>query len=104
MPLVEPPTEFSIIIAFSNASKVKISLGLIFISKSLAHATPVSYTTLFLLLSSAGGLALPGNAKPMASEIDAIVFAVNIPPHDPAFGHATFSIFFKSSSDNFPAS
>ncbi|KKL17254.1 hypothetical protein LCGC14_2487420, partial [marine sediment metagenome] len=36
---------------------------------------------------------------PIASEIDAMVFAVNIPPHEPAFGHATFSIFFNSSSE-----
>ena len=42
------------------------------------------------LSSSAGGLALPGKANPIASEIDAIVFAVNMPPHDPALGHATF--------------
>ncbi len=56
------------------------------------------------LSSEAGGLALPGNARPIASEIDAIVFAVNIPPQDPSFGHAVFSIFFRPSNVNCPAS
>jgi len=36
-------------------------------------------------------------------EIDAIVFAVNIPPQEPAFGHAVSSIFFNSSSEICPA-
>ena len=74
------------------------------ILKSLAHATPESYTIVFRLSSSAGGLALPGNAKPMASEIDAIVFAVNIPPQEPELGHAVFSIFFSISKEICPAS
>ena len=104
IPLVEPPTAFNIVIAFSNASNVKKSLGFMPNSKSFTHAFPESYTIFSLLSSSAGGLALPGNAKPIASEIDAIVFAVNIPPQEPALGHAVFSIFFKPSSDNFPAS
>ena len=68
-----------------------------FISNNLAHATPVSYTIFSRLSSSAGGLALPGKARPIASDIDAIVFAVNIPPHEPAFGHAVFSMFFRAS-------
>ena len=104
IPFVEPPTAFNIVIAFSNASKVRISLGLISSSRSLAQVLPVSYTIFFLRSSSAGGLALPGNARPIASDTEAIVFAVNIPPHEPAFGHAVFSIFFSSSNEIFPAS
>ena len=75
-----------------------------FCSNSFAHALPVSYTIFPLLSSSAGGLALPGNAKPIASEMEAIVFAVNIPPQEPALGQAVFSIFLRSSSEIFPAS
>ena len=71
---------------------------------NFAHAFPVSSTILFRLSSSAGGLALPGKDNPIASDIDAIVFAVNMPPHEPAFGHATFSIFSNSSAEIFPAS
>ena len=104
IPLVDPPTAFNIVIAFSNDSNVKISRGLILSSSNCVHALPVSYTIFPLLSSSAGGLALPGNAIPIASEIDAIVLAVNIPPQDPALGHAVFSIFFNSSSEIFPAS
>ena len=92
---MEPPTAFNIVIAFSNASNVRISRGFIPNSSSLAHANPVSYTIFSRLSSSAGGLALPGRARPIASEIDAMVFAVNMPPQEPAFGHATFSIFFS---------
>ncbi len=65
-----------------------MSLGLIPISSALPHATPVSYTIFSRLSSSAGGDALPGKAIPSASDIDAIVFAVNIPPQEPAVGHA----------------
>ena len=51
----------------------------------------------------AGGDALPGNAIPIASLIDDIVFAVYRPPHDPAPGHALSSISFNSSNEIFPA-
>ena len=104
IPFVDPPTAFNIVIAFSNASNVKISLGFIPISNKLTQALPVSYTIFSLLSFSAGGLALPGNARPIISDIDAIVLAVNIPPHEPALGHALSSIFFNSSIEIFPAS
>ena len=104
IPFVEPPTAFNIVIEFSNASNVTISSGFMPNSSNFVHAFPVSNTILFRLSSSAGGLALPGNDYPIASDIDAIVFAVNIPPHDPALGHATFSIFSNSSAEIFPAS
>ena len=49
IPFVDPPTAFNIVIAFSNASNVKISLGFIPISNKLTHALPaVSYTHLTL--------------------------------------------------------
>ena len=96
MPLVEPPTAFSIAIAFSNASNESMSLGRVPDSSRAAHAAPASYTALRRLESSAGGEALPGSASPTASEIDAIVLAVNMPPHDPAPGQAAFSMSRRS--------
>ncbi len=47
---------------------------------------------------SAGGEADPSGAMPSASEIEAIVLAVNIPPQDPAPGQA-----FRSISSSSPA-
>ena len=104
MPLVDPPTAFKTVIAFSNASNDSISLGRIPVSSKFAHANPVSYTIFLRLSSSAGGDALPGSPRPIASDMDAIVFAVNIPPHEPALGHAVFSISLRSSMLIFPES
>ena len=42
------------------------------------------------------------SANPKASEIHAIVFAVNCPPHEPADGQATCSIAFNSLSSIVP--
>ncbi len=40
---------------------------------------------------------------PIASAIDAIVLAVNIPAHEPSVGHARFSISPSSLTDSVPA-
>ena len=48
-------------------------------------------------------MALPGNAIPIASLTDAIVFAVNMPAHDPSVGHARRSISPSSFSVIVPA-
>ena len=97
IPFVEPPSAFSIVMAFSNASNVSMSEGLIPFSNSFTHATPLSYTICCRRGSSAGGLALPGRASPITSDMDAIVFAVNMPPQEPAEGQAASSMFFSDS-------
>ena len=86
---VEPPIALATTMAFSNASNVRMSFGLMPFSSKFKTALPLSYTIFSRLGSSAGGEALPGRAIPIASLIDAIVFAVYIPPQEPAFGHAT---------------
>ena len=43
-----------------------------------------------------------GNAKPIASDTHAIVFAVNWPPQAPALGQATNSNFLSSAADIWP--
>ena len=55
-----------------------MSLGLIPSSINRPHALPVSYTISSLLASSAGGLALPGNAIPIASEIEDEKLVMNL--------------------------
>src|SRR5918995_710180 len=89
--LVEPPIAFTIDIAFSNASKLKISRGLISLSINASNDFPVNRAISVLLSLSAGGEEQPGNDIPRASLTEAIVFAVYIPPQDPADGHAAFS-------------
>ena len=44
-----------------------------------------------------GGAAEPGSESPSASPIEAIVFAVYIPPHAPSPGQIARSIFSTSS-------
>ena len=46
---------------------------------------------------------LPGKLMPRASATDAIVFAVNMPAHDPSVGHARRSISPSSCSSMLPA-
>src|SRR3712207_3040074 len=77
--------------------------GLILFSNKVSIAFPVSKQILYRISLSAGGVALPGRDIPIASLIDAIVFAVYIPAHDPAKGQATFSRVFNSSKVIFPA-
>ena len=42
IPLVDPPTAFNIVIAFSKDSNVKMSRGLMLSSNNSVHALPVS--------------------------------------------------------------
>ena len=64
----EPTSYQQLFIA--NASNESISLGRIPVSSKFAHAAPVSYTIFLRLKSSwtAGGDALPGSPRPIASE------------------------------------
>ena len=66
-------------------------------------ARPDSYAKSSRRRSTAGGDAEPGNAMPIASAIDDIVFAVNMPAHEPSVGHARRSISPSSFSVIVPA-
>ena len=89
---VEPPSAIVTAIAFSNASFVMIWRGRRSISMRFITARPDSYAKSSRRRSTAGGDAEPGSAMPIASLIDAIVFAVNMPAHEPSVGHARRSI------------
>ena len=95
---MEPPIDTATAIPFSNASFVRMSRGLIPCSSSLITVRPASYDFCSIPSSTAGSDDAPGSAIPMASMVEDMVLAVNIPPHDPAPGHAAHSISFKSES------
>ena len=86
--LVEPPLATTPAIAFSNASRVRMSRGRTpRFSRSIASA-PTLLATASLVSSTAGTLALPNGATPRNSQAIAIVLAVNWPPQAPAPGQA----------------
>ena len=72
-------------------------------SRRFITARPLSNAKSSRRRSTAGGDALPGSDIPIASPTDAIVFAVNIPAHEPSVGHARFSISPSSFSVSVPA-
>ena len=55
-------------------------------------ASPASIASSSRRESTAGADALPGSDIPIASATDAMVFAVNMPPHEPSPGQARRSI------------
>ena len=100
--MVDPPVAATTVAAFSKAFLVTISLGLILLASRFITALPLARAYLSLCLYGAGVPAEYGNAKPIASETHAIVFAVNCPPHAPALGQAFNSNFLKSLAVIFP--
>jgi hypothetical protein len=89
--------------AFSNASRVRMSLGKTPRLSTSMISSPASLPIAFLRASVAGGEAEPIGESPMNSIAMAIVFAVYWPPHAPAPGQATFSSAMSSSSLILPA-
>ena len=89
--------------AFSIALRVTMSRGRRFFSirsmtqvpDATANSSRDSYT--------AGAPAEWGNARPIASETQAMVLAVNCPPQEPPEGQATASISARSSSVTLPS-
>ena len=75
--LVEPPVAATTLAAFTNESIVTISLGLIFFSNKFITLPLFSPYAFLSSVLTAGGIAEFIGAKPTASEIHAIVFAVN---------------------------
>ena len=101
--LVEPPTADVRAMAFSNACLVMIWRGVIPSSSIRTTAAPAALASPWRRASIAGGDAVPGRLIPIASPIELIVLAVNIPPHAPSPGHARRSISRRSASLSVPA-
>ena len=92
----DPPNAMSTATAFSNASLVKISLGLKSAFKTSIICIPAFLASLALSENTAGTVPFPGSPIPSASVKQFIVFAVYIPAHDPHVGHAISSTEFNS--------
>jgi len=95
---VEPPIATWSATAFSNDFFERMSEGRRSLATASMTASPDRRATSYLASDSAGASAVPSGASPSASEIDAIVFAVNIPPQEPAPGHAWRSRSSSSSA------
>ena len=96
--LVEPPSAEVTAIAFSNASLVMIIRGVMPRRIMFTTASPARRASSSRRLSIAGGEAVPGSDMPIASAIELIVLAVNMPPQAPSPGQALRSISPSSSS------
>mmetsp|Transcript_20439 Transcript_20439/g.35268 ORF Transcript_20439/g.35268 Transcript_20439/m.35268 type:complete len:228 (+) Transcript_20439:1-684(+) len=107
--LVLPPSAMQIVMPFSNAFFVQMSREVIPFSIQVSRACMLrrqssSLSSLILLfLSTAVCAAEYGTDIPMASIIDDIVFAVNMPPQAPGPGHEFFSTASSSASVILPA-
>ena len=101
--LVEPPSAEVSAMAFSKASLVMIWRDVMPRRSKLTTAAPARSASPSRRPSIAGGDAVPGRLIPMASAIELIVLAVNMPPHAPSPGHAFDSIWWSSSSVIVPA-
>ena len=74
--LVDPPMALCTMIAFSNASRVMISLGLISLAARFIIARPACRASWRISRMVAGISAVPGSAMPSASAMDCMVLAV----------------------------
>ncbi len=100
---VDPPIAQATAMAFSKARRVMMSDGRISLSSSPTTASPEAWESPSRRGSRAGIDADIGSDIPSASEIAAIVFAVNMPAQDPAPGQAARSSSPRSASDIVPA-
>ena len=100
--LVEPPSAIWSAMAFSKLSFESTSEGRRSSSTQCMTASPARRATSSRASDSAGALADPRGASPSASLMLAIVFAVYIPAHDPAPGHASRSSESSSSREMSP--
>ena len=99
---VEPPSAMSILMALSKAFFVMIFRG---VRSSLTSPTirlPLSKAIRRFSPDTASAVAQPGRLMPIASVTQAMVFAVNIPWHDPGPGQAHISSSARSASDISP--
>src|SRR5690606_16811047 len=84
--LVDPPSAMTTVMAFSNASRVIISEGLISLSSSSRMALAAWRVSSDFSRLTAGFDEEYGKDMPIASIAEAIVLAVYIPPQAPAPG------------------
>ena len=89
--------------AFSNALRVQMSRGRRLLSISRITASPEATAYSSRLRYGAGSEADSGSARPMASDTQAMVLAVNWPPQAPSDGQAWVSRSHRSSSVILPA-
>jgi hypothetical protein len=89
--LVLPPSAIVITRAFSKDLFVRRSLGRMFLSRQMIIASAALAHSLIFDGDEAGVDDDPGSERPIDSIAVAMVFAVNIPPHAPAPGHACLS-------------
>ena len=101
--MVEPPSAITTVIAFSNASRVRICRAVIPWRSISTTASPERCAKPSRRRSTAGGAADPGSDRPSASPTAAIVFAVYIPPQAPSPGQIARSTRSTSSRVILPA-
>ncbi len=89
--------------AFSKAFSVMTSEGFKSSRSSPRILCPLSLAIFSFKALTARAVAQPGRDIPMASVIQAMVLAVNMPLQDPQPGHAASSSLFSSSSLILPA-
>ncbi|MPM54804.1 hypothetical protein SDC9_101584 [bioreactor metagenome] len=94
--LVEPPSAISRVMAFSNASRVRMSRTVMPCRSRSTTASPERWAYVSRRRSAAGGAAEPGSDMPSASASEAIVLAVYIPPQAPSPGQMARSIASRS--------
>ena len=100
--LVDPPRAMTTVMAFSNASRVMMSEGLMSFAISSCTAAPAARQSSSLVLETAFCAELSGRLSPSASMAEAMVLAVYMPPQEPGPGIAVSSICFTSISDLSP--
>ena len=101
--LVDPAVAITTAAALRKAALVMIWRGRMSSFRRFTTASPVRRAASARRSDTAGGVAEPGRAMPMASDTAAMVLAVYMPAHDPAVGQATRSSSSRSSSDMVPA-
>ncbi len=95
---VDPPRAITTVMAFSKASRVMISSGLISFSSRFMTAAAARRQSSFLCSETASWAELFARLIPSASMAEAIVFAVYMPPQAPGPGMAVCSTSSKSAS------
>ncbi len=88
--------------AFSNAFLVMIMRGVMPCRMRFTTASPAMRASDSRRPSMAGGDAVPGSDMPMASAMELIVLAVNMPPHAPSPGQALVSMSSSSAAVMLP--
>ena len=93
----------TVVIAFSNASLLRMSDGLMPRLISATTASPARRQSSALALDTASCAELFARLKPSASIAEAIVFAVYMPAQEPGPGIAVDSTSLSSASSILPA-